>query len=155
MIKIWDFLYWFLFRIKIVIKISTKWSRFGYWIRFRIKIERKWSRFGIWVLISLYDQDNKKVIKIWDLSIGFFLGSRLQESDQDLRFGYLFPFRIKIVISITRKWSRFENWVLISFWDQDCKKVIKIWDLGIDFFSRSRLQESDQDLGFGYWFYFF
>ena len=27
------------------------------------------------------------MIKIWNLGIGFFLGSRLKESDQDLGFG--------------------------------------------------------------------
>ena len=45
-------------------------------------------------------QDYKKVIKILDLGIDLFLGprkySRLQESDQDLGFGYRFLFRIKI-----------------------------------------------------------
>ena len=65
---------------------------------------------------------------IWDVGIDFFLRSRLQESNQDLGFGYRFLFRIKITY----------------------KKVILIWDVGIDFFLGSRLQESDQDLGIAY-----
>ena len=74
------------------------------------------------------------MIKSWDFGIHCVLGSRLQESDQDLGFGYWFLFRIKI----PRKLSRFGFWVLVSFWDQDYKKVIKIWDLGIEVFLRSR-----------------
>ena len=35
----------------------------------------------------LFYQHSKKVIKIWDLGIGFILGSRLKVSDQDLGFG--------------------------------------------------------------------
>ena len=43
-----------------------------------------------------------------------------------------------LVIKITRKWSRFGIWVLVSFYDQDSNqdymKVVKIWDFGIYFF---------------------
>ena len=43
-----------------------------------------WFHFGIKTVIKNY----KKVIKIWDLGMSFFLGSRLQESDQDFIFWY-------------------------------------------------------------------
>ena len=56
-----------------------------------------------------------KVIKIWDLGIDFFLGSRKQprfhEGDQDLGIDF------------------FQD----QESNQDFIKVIKIWDLGIDF----------------------
>ena len=73
-----------------------------------------------------------KVTKIWDFGIDFFLGSRSQESDLDWRFGYWFLFRSQIIRLMIK------IWVWNSFQDRDYKKVIKIRDLGIGFFSESR-----------------
>ena len=118
--------------------------KFADWYLLGIKITRKWSIFVIWVLICFYDQDSnqiyKKVIKILDLGIDLYFGSRLQECDMDSGFGYCFILRIKIVIKITWKWSNFGIWVLVSIEDQDYMKVVKIWDYRFDFFLGSRLK---------------
>ena len=58
-----------------------------------------------------------------------------------------------LVIKITKKWSRFGIWVLVSFYDQDSDqdylKVVKIWDFGIYFFFTFKIARK-QDWGFGY-----